>query len=532
MTAQQTAATPVPVPADVAAGYRAAGFWRDESLGDLLLEFAATDPGRIAVVDAAGAHSYGDLNARVDRVAGGLAGLGVAPGDRILVQLPNDVDFVVVLIAAMRIGAAPVLALPSHRRSDLEHLARLAGTRVLVLADAAGSTDLRPTARQLRTTTPVEQVVVRGDAAEFIALADLGGPAPTAPVDPASPAFYFLTGGTTGRSKLVPRAHREYSYQLRVTAEAMRFEPGDAYLAALPAAHNAALGCPGVLGALAVGGTAILARTPGPDEIFALIRRYRPKLTTVMPPLLPLWLDLAPLFDCDLHGLIVEVGGAMLDPAVAHRALVAGIRLSHWFGMAEGVLWCTRLDDPDEVVVGTQGRPLCPGDEYRVVTPDGRAAGPGEVGELHARGPMTLRSYLVDDDSNATSFDAGGYLCTGDLVRIDAGGNLQAVGRIKDVVNRGGEKVPAAELEAHLRAHPDVADAAVVPVPDRALGEKTCAVVVPDGPAPSLGEVRAFLRDRGLAEFKLPDRLEIRTELTRTNVGKIDKAALRAALGA
>ncbi len=197
--------------------------------------------------------------------------------------------------------------------------------------------------------------------------------------------------------------------------------------------------------------------------------------------------------------------------------------------MAEGLLNYTRLDDPRDVVFRTQGRPLSPADEVLVLREDGTPAGPGEPGELLTRGPYTLRGYYRAPEHNQVRFTEDGYYQTGDLVTRSAAGNLEVVGRVNDVVNRGGEKVPALELEEHLAADPRIAAAAVVGLPDELWGECTCACVVPAdaGDPPRLREVQAALRARGLAAYKLPDHLVVRSELPLTAVGKVDKKALR-----
>jgi 2,3-dihydroxybenzoate-AMP ligase len=250
-----------------------------------------------------------------------------------------------------------------------------------------------------------------------------------------------------------------------------------------------------------------------------------------MPAFLPLWAELVDVFDVDLSNLVIEVGGAKLSPDVARDVTARlGAKLTHWFGMAEGVLCFTRRDDPDELAATTQGTRLCADDELRVVDDDDRDVAPGEIGQLIARGPCTLRGYYNVPEHNAAMFTADGYLRTGDLVRMTPGGQLVVEGRLKDVINRGGEKVSAEEVESHLAAHPAVREVAVVAVPEPTLGERTCAVVVARGTPPTLAQLKDFLLARGLAEFKLPDRLELRDALPHTNVGKIDKRAIRAEL--
>jgi 2,3-dihydroxybenzoate-AMP ligase len=208
-----------------------------------------------------------------------------------------------------------------------------------------------------------------------------------------------------------------------------------------------------------------------------------------------------------------------------------GCTLTRWFGISEGVLSFTRRDDPAEVRFSTEGRPLCPADEIRIVDEAGAGVALGQVGELLLRGPYTLRGYYRVPEHNGRAFTADGFFRTGDLVRRTREGNLVVEGRIKDVINRGGEKVAADEVEEHARAHAAIRDAVVVAIPDSVLGEKTCLVVIPDdGYRLTLREVRQFLVARGLATYKLPDRLETVHAFPYTPVGKVDKPRLRQTL--
>jgi 2,3-dihydroxybenzoate-AMP ligase len=200
--------------------------------------------------------------------------------------------------------------------------------------------------------------------------------------------------------------------------------------------------------------------------------------------------------------------------------------------MGEGLLSFTRPDDPAELRWHTEGRPLSPADEIRVVDERGEDVPAGAVGELLTRGPYTLRGYYRAPEYNARVFTADGFLRTGDLVRRTAEGAMVVEGRISDVVNRGGEKVPAGEVEEHLRAHPSVKDAAIVGVPDATLGERSAAFVIAAGTVPTLAQLQAFLVERGLAGFKLPDRLYLVDAFPLTAVGKVDKRALLAGLSA
>jgi 2,3-dihydroxybenzoate-AMP ligase len=227
---------------------------------------------------------------------------------------------------------------------------------------------------------------------------------------------------------------------------------------------------------------------------------------------------------------VITVGGQRLQEPTA-RALQKTFphqRVQQVLGMAEGLLCYTRLDDDYELAAGTQGRPLSSADQIRIVNPDGSEALPGEVGELWCRGPYTIRGYFNAPDRNREAFTDDGFYRTGDLVRLTPSGNLVVEGRIKDLINRGGEKINAEEIEAHLLEHPAVTSASVVAMPDAVLGERACVyLTLREGKILDIPEMGDFLRERGVAKFKWPERIEIVSRLPLTNVGKVKKSALR-----
>jgi len=268
------------------------------------------------------------------------------------------------------------------------------------------------------------------------------------------------------------------------------------------------------MGTLMRGGRVVL----GPAALDVMARE-RVTVTAAVPALAARWADAVEAGVPRPRDLrVLQVGGARLAPASARRLRgVLGCGLQQVYGMAEGLLCFTRLDDPEEVVVGTQGRPASRDDEVRIVD-----------GELQARGPYTIAGYFRAPEANAAAFTEDGFYRTGDLVRRLPSGNLVVEGRVKDVINRDGEKVAAAEVEDLALGHPAVAQAAVVAMPDPLSGEAVCLFAVPrSGGAPTLHEIRAFLDRRGLARYKLPDRLELVAALPLTAVGKVDKARLR-----
>lgn len=522
-----------PWPAEFARRYREEGYWQGESLGELLREWARRFAEVTALVCGDERISYAELDRRADERATGLMRLGITPGDRVVVQLPNINEFVVLLFALARCGGVPVLALPAHRRAEIEHLATLSQAVGYVIADAHAGFDYRELAAELATAVPsVQHVLVAGDPGQFTALDSVreGDPGPLPAVDPAEVAVMLISGGTTGKPKLIPRTHDDYAYNARASAQVCGLTAEDVYLACLPISHNFPLACPGLLGTLGVGGTVVMSPAPSPDVAFGLVERERVTVTALVPPMVRLWVETAEWDSTDRSSLrLLQVGGAKLDEKLARRVgPELGCGLQQVFGMAEGLLNYTRLDDPAELMMTTQGRPLSPADEIRVVDRDGAEVAVGEVGELWTRGPYTLRGYYRVPEYNATAFTPDGFFKTGDLVRRLASDHLIVEGRVKDVINRGGENVSAAELEEHLLTHPGIVQAAVLGLPDERVGELVCAVILtaPAEAPPKLKELRTYLHKRGLAPFKQPDKLVVRDELPVTAVGKIDKREL------
>ncbi|MGN2641811.1 (2,3-dihydroxybenzoyl)adenylate synthase [Nocardia takedensis] len=538
MTSSSTASTGhrdgyVPFPAEAAESYRAAGYWTGRVLGDLLRDTARRAPERPAVLLDEQTRTYADLDAAADRMAYGLLALGIAPGDRVVVQLPNVPEFATVLFGLLRAGIIPVLTLPAHRRAEIEHLAGLSEAVGYVIADRQGDFDYRELAATVRAAVPsLRHVLVAGEAGEFTDLADVpsDGDTPLPDIAPSDIALMLVSGGTTGLPKLIARTHDDYAYNATASAAVCELTEDDVYLATLPAAHNFPLACPGILGTVAVGGALSFVTDPSPESAFAAIERHRVTVTAVVPPLAQLWSAAVDWEDADLGSLrLLQVGGAKLAEVNARDVEPAlGAKLQQVFGMAEGLLNFTRLDDPADLVHVSQGRPLSPADEVRVVDGDGDEVEAGAEGELLTKGPYTIRGYYRAPEHNARAFTPDGYYRSGDLVRRLPSGHLVVSGRIKDVINRGGENVSCDELEEHLLAHPAVRHAAAVGLPDAVLGEKVCAVLVVDGEMPTLAEIKTFLTERGLAAYKLPDVLRQSDRLPVTAVGKIDKKALRA----
>lgn len=523
-------------PDDMAALYRAKGYWRGETFSQVLRSRAEAQPDAVAVVGVDQRWTYQDLLQKAETAAAGFLALGLKPGDRVVVQLPNLPEFLSVIFGLFRAKLIPVYALPAHRSTEIVHFLTRAEASAYVVTDRHEGFDYRALARAVQAEVPaLRHVVVVGEAEEFAPFDGFRADPASLPIDDADPsdvAFLQISGGSTGLSKLIPRTHDDYLYSVRESADISGLEPESVYLTALPAAHNFPMSSPGYLGALYVGATVVMAPSPSPDVCFPLIEREGVTITGLVPPLALLWMQAAVRKTHDLSSLqVLLVGGAKFLPEAARRVRAElGCTLQQVFGMAEGLVNYTRLDDPEALIVETQGRPISPDDEILIVDDAGAPVAEGESGNLLTRGPYTIRAYHNEAAANARSFTEAGFYRTGDVVRRTPEGYLVVMGRATDHINRAGEKISAEEVEDHLLAHPSVFDAAVVSVPDEYLGERICAFVIPNGAAPRGVALKAWMRQRDIAAFKVPDQIVFVDDFAVTAVGKVSRRELRAAL--
>ena len=517
----------VPYPADAAQEYRERGYWTGETHWDVLEASATRNADTVAVCDERRSLTYRELRDNALSQAEVLCETGIRRGDRVVVHFPNVVEFVETTFALFALGALPIFALPAHRASEIRYFIEFAEAAAYVTVDKAAGFDYGRLAGELRNefdglrtvVLPLGDAVAAAEHPESYRCEAL----------PSDVAFLQLSGGTTGRPKLIPRTHDDYLYSVRESNRICGVTSDTVLLVVLPVSHNFTMSSPGILGALHVGATVVLAPNPSPDTAFELIERHRVTMVSVVPPVALAWMNSSLLQSRDLSSLqTIQVGGAKFSQSAAERIETdLGARLQQVFGMAEGLVNYTRLDDDATTVTTTQGRPISDADEVRIVDDNDRDLPAGQAGHLLTRGPYTIRGYYRAAEHNAKSFTADGFYRTGDIVTRDERGYLTVVGRAKDQINRGGEKIAPEEVENHLLAHDWVHDVSVVGIPDEYLGERSKAYVVLRteyaATPPSSLEIRRFLRERELAAYKIPDVVEFVTEFPRTSVGKISK---------
>lgn len=531
----------VPYPPEFAARYRAKGYWADQTMGHFFDEVVSHYPERIAFLAGDEHVTYRQLSQKVERLALHLLKLGVQPLDRFVMQLPNSPEFVYLYFALQKVGAIPVMAMSSHRYSEINQFVELSQAVGYAIPERISDFAFAELAERIRSEHPsLRWIFVVGSASlsGSISLSNLlqteSGLAPERmaelSIDPTAPALFQLSGGTTGIPKLIPRTHNDYVYNTKaaVAVNDIRFD--DTFLVVLPMAHNFPLACPGIQGFLYQGARFVIGDSTRPDDVFPLIERERITHIELVPAVLIRWLNDPHIKEYDFSSLrVINTGGQKLQPEVKRRAeeLIPSCKIQEVFGMAEGLLCFVRLDDSDEIRMETVGRPVCPDDELKLMDENDNEVPPGEVGELLVRGPYTLRGYFRVPEYNARTFTSDGFYRSGDLMRLHPSGNYIVEGRKKDLINRGGEKISAEEIENLILSHPAVLNVACVPMPDPVLGERTCAfVILQPGATLTLKELTGFLLDKGIAKFKLPERLEVVDDFPLSKFGKVSKHVL------
>ena len=529
-----------PFPPEFAARYRAEGYWEDRTIASVWEHYCRLYADRIAVIDGESEVSYAQLHASATNLALNLLDLGIRPLDRLVIQLPNRIQFVYLYLALQKIGAIPVMALPAHRYLEISQFVAISGAIGCVMPDRYREFDFRELVRRIRKEqAQLKHGIVLGEAPDgFASLDELiarkasrnAGELARIKIDPTDPALFLLSGGTTGVPKLIPRTHNDYVYNSKMAGSVTGIDDESVLLDVLPISHNLPLACPGLQGFIFKGARVVLSTDASPQAILRLIEKHRVTHIHVVPALLIRWLNDPTISNHDLSSLrVIQSGGQRLQPEIRAKTqeLIPSVTVQENFGMAEGVLMFVRLDDPLDVRLETVGRPICPDDEIMLLDEDDNIVAFGEVGEFCCRGPYTLRGYYGAEEHNKRVFTPDGFYRSGDLMRQHRSGNYMVEGRKKDLINRGGEKISAEEIENLILSHPAVQNVACVPVPDAELGERMCAcLVLQPGSTLSFDELIHFLEGKEMAKIKLPERLLVVDELPLSNFGKVSKKRL------
>jgi 2,3-dihydroxybenzoate-AMP ligase len=526
-------------PADLAARYRATGALTDDTLGAALHEAFVRHASRTALVTPDVRLTYRELDAITDRAAAALLRLGLRPLDRVLLQIGNVAEFFTAMYGCFKAGLVPVCTLAAHRDAEIGFLGPFTQARAHIVQGDDAKLDLVSFALDLRAKSCVEHViVVRGTGrpgalslAALIAREDAAEARRTIEalaVDPWNVGIFQLSGGTTGLPKVIPRFQNDYLYNIRAMRDWARLDRDTVAYWPLPAVHNAAMIVFNTPTHLA-GGTVCVQQAADPVAFLSMIQRERVTYAGGVLPIVVRAVECERLPEFDLSS-VRQFISTNETPLVEAKLKVPGY---HIFGMAEGLCMLTRPEDPEPVRMSMIGCPISPWDEVRLVKPDSEEpVAEGEDGEFCCRGPYTLHGYYRAEEHNRKAFTSDGLYRSGDLMRATRiGGTVYYafLGRLKDNVDRGAEKISAEEVERFVGEHAAVQNVAVVGMPDPVFGERVCAYVIlqPGVAAPAVEELGAFLEKKGLAKFKWPERIEVVDNFPVTKVGKVSKGLLR-----
>jgi acyl-CoA synthetase (AMP-forming)/AMP-acid ligase II len=522
-------------PPDRVARFYELGLWGPESLTSIVETNARLRPDELCVADSRRSLTFGEAERLSAGLAGSLIALGVEPGDRVVVQLPNWWQAVVAYYAIARIGAVFVPRMMIYREHEVRDAIERTEATLFITADRFRNFEHGTMGLAIREQTALEHVVVIGSTPagalnfdELLTGPRYAGPAP----DPDQLHIILFTSGTTAKAKGVMHSFNTYVACSRALRDGLELSGRDRCFMPSPVMHNTGLQA-GVLLPALLGGATVLQDVWEVHAAMDMIGAHRCSYTVGATPFVTMLLDAFDPSSDDLSSMrVFNCGGAPVPASVVRDTSTRlGFRLAVSFGQSECHLYSiTRANDSVDRVASSDGRAAL-GNELIVVDDDGERVPPGQEGEICCRGGQIMLGYLGEPGLTAETIDADGFCHSGDLGRMDADGYIRITGRKKDIIIRGGNNITPLEIEEMLLEHPKVAQIAVIGFPDHRLGERVCAVVVPTAAgAPTLAELASFLGARRLAKQKLPERLELVDALPMNATGKVEKFQLRKVL--
>lgn len=527
-------------PAKEARLYRKLHLWKDITLGEALDYMAKVYPGKEAVVDDQKRWTFSELSQLTTDFASALADMGFRPGDKIMMQMPNQVEWALLYLGMQKIGVVPIPCNPRHSNKEIENFGKITEASAWIGPPSHRKFDYLEMLKEIRPKLPSLKQVILVEQSDSERPGTLSLNRVLAQyrnsnisrlkkytLDPDEPLHLLPTGGTTGMPKLVPRTHNSYICAAYFAGTICGQSAHNIDAISTPMAHNASL--VRLMLMVLYGSTLAMGSSTLAKDMLAFIQKERATGVFLVPTLIADILN-EPDFDkYDVSCLrYIPTGGAKGNAErlrEAKRRLKCSIHNS--FGMSEGPhLGLPWYEDEDQILT-TVGKPFCPWDDFRLLDENGKEVPRGEEGLLAARGATIFKGYYRAEETNHLSFTPEGYFMTGDLARVNEKGNFIITGRMKDVINRGGEKISAPEVEELVMGIEGVVAAAAVPMPDVRMGEKVCVFIKPvTGYRFNLETVCTTLRSRGASVLLLPERIEIIEEMPLTPVNKIDKKVL------
>lgn len=509
--------------------------WGHHTLDEYIEEKARIYSKNIAIIDGEIKVTYKKLVKEINNYASRMSADGIKERDKVVVQLPNCIEFVFVIFALFKIGAIPVLALANHRKIEIKGVIENSKAVAYIAKSDYLGFSYEAFIKEIETEMNYKlKKYILGNTDEYKNFYTTNRndyvyqPKTLKTTNRYKDiALLLLSGGTTGIPKLIPRKHCDYIYVAEESAKRCLLDEKTNYLAALSMAHNFPLGCPGIIGTFSVGGTVIICNVTSPDEIFPLIEENNVTHTALVPSVAKMCIDFYrhnP--DYDINSLkLIQVGGALLDVYTGKEiARTFNCVLQQVYGIAEGLICMTSPLDEEETIYETQGKPISVYDEIKIIDEQGNEVVEGAFGELLVRGPYTIYNYF--NAPHITCVDENLYFMTGDKACKQQNNHYKIAGRIKEMINKSGEKILPSEIEDILLTHKQIDDVKVIGIEDRMVGEKIC-VCLKNETSLNIHELRTYLRNHGLADYKLPDYIKTVNEWPLTSFGKIDIKKLK-----
>jgi 2,3-dihydroxybenzoate-AMP ligase/mycobactin salicyl-AMP ligase len=521
--------------------YNQLGWWAGLTYGDILDKAADIYPDKEALIDKETRFTYSQVQEKANKLALGLIDLGIKPLDRVLVQLPNWAEFIFTFFALQKISAIPILLITRHRQIEINHLLQLTGANSWIVAERYHKVDYLPIIDDVLHSNPqVEHVVlVRAAHREsFIRfetlihneeltddkLALLADHRP----DPMQVAHMGPTGGTTGLPKVAPRTHNDYLSRVEYAAKACEFNNHDICLVAAFAGHDLTFSMAICL-TIFTFGKLVMLDSFEPQAVCQTVEREKVTAIVWVPTLAARLIQFDGLKNYNLSSLKKMHCGGGVSSAELIKAVHEKLNciFLNGYGGTEGMSLLTRPHYSLERVCSSVGVPTCPYDSYKIVDENGNQLPANTPGELIVKGPGIFTGYYKMSQENEKVFDKNGYFRTGDRAMVNDHGDFVLTGRMKEMINRGGESISATDIENLMITHPEIIAVAVVPMPDAEMGERVCAYVQrQSGVEIGFETIISFLKDRGASVLQLPERIEFVDAMPHTKAEKINKQAL------
>jgi 2,3-dihydroxybenzoate-AMP ligase/mycobactin salicyl-AMP ligase len=533
----------IPYKKEDADKYTELRWWAGLTFGDVFDRATDIHPEKEAFVDQYSRFTYGEAREKTDKLALSLMDLGIKPKDRVLLQLPNWNEFVFAFFALQKIGAITVLLIDRYRQFEINHLINISGATAWIVPAKYKKTDFVPIIEDVSREHPeMEHVItVRGEVNQpgFSSLEKLLEETEltnenlekltAVRPDPMQIAHMGPTGGTTGLPKIVARSHNSLLTGIEYCSKSWDQNCEDVNLIVGPIGHDLSFS-KGFIGSVITQGKVVLLDFADGKGICDTIERERVTSIIWVPTLAQRMMEYADLDKHDLSSLkkMHSAGGASQPGLVKSVTEKLNVKFYNGYGSTEGTTTITRTTDCLETICSCVGRPTCPYDTYKLIDSNGKDVPLGGQGELVLKGPGVFTGYYNNPEENAKAFTEDGFFRTGDMARIDEEGRITLTGRIKEMINRGGESISAAPIEGLIVSHPDVKAVAVVAMPDPLMGERVCAYIQPKpGAQLTFEEIINFLKEKKASVLQLPERIEFIQDMPLTAAEKIDKKALQ-----